>query len=284
MKYGIFLPTFTPFGSAQIIASLASEAEQAGWDGVFVWDDVAGVESDLADPWIALAAAAVATRRVRLGALITPLARRRPWKVARETVSLDHLSAGRLVFGVGTGAGSAQFGNLGEQPDGRVRAEMLDEGLDVLTGLWRGETFQYEGQHYQLQPTRFCPTPLQQPRIPIWVGGRWPNKRPLARMARWDGMFPLFPVEDTLAEQGAHLRQMLAEVQALRGPNPAAFEVVVTGVTPAENEPQAAEICAGFAAAGATWWLEELEPHRGGSALLSFEQLRARVLAGPPTH
>lgn len=282
MKFGIFLPTFTPFDSAQIIASLAWDAEQAGWDGVFIWDDVAGVENSLTDPWIALTAAAISTRRVRLGALITPLARRRPWKVARETVSLDHLSAGRLVFGVGNGAGSQQFGDLGDQPDPRLRAEMLDEGLAVLTGLWSGENFAFEGQHYHLRPTCFRPGPLQQPRIPIWVGGRWPNKRPLARMARWDGMFPLFPPEQAPAEQQAHLREMLSAVQALRGPNPNPFDVVVTGVTSPDAPRQAAEICAGFATAGATWWLEELEPHRGGSQLLPFEQLRERVLAGPP--
>src|SRR5512134_721279 len=150
MKYAIYLPTFTPFGSPQIIANLARDAEQAGWDGVFLWDDVAGTEQDLADPWISLAAAAAATRRVRLGALITPLARRRPWKFARETASLDQLSGGRLVVGVGAGGGQEQFGNLGDEPDQRRRGEMLDEGLQVVTGLWSGEPFEFHGSHYQL--------------------------------------------------------------------------------------------------------------------------------------
>jgi alkanesulfonate monooxygenase SsuD/methylene tetrahydromethanopterin reductase-like flavin-dependent oxidoreductase (luciferase family) len=285
MKYAIYLPLFSPFGSARIIADLARDAEQAGWDGVFVWDDVAGWEKDMTDPWIALAAAAVATQRVRLGALITPLARRRPWKFARETASLDHLSGGRLVVGVGAGGGQEQFGDLGDEPDQRKRGEMLDEGLEVVTGLWSGESFQFEGEYYHLKPAVFLPKPIQQPRIPIWVAGVWPNKRPMARMARWDGMFPLFWGIDDPAEQQANLRQMIASVQAARqqtlpdaGQHP--FDVIATGATPPNQPDQTEAFIAGYAQAGATWWLETLEPERGGK-VRSFAQLRERVLAGP---
>lgn len=292
MKYAIYLPTFEPFGSARVIAELARDAEQAGWDGVFVWDDVAGYDKDLADPWIALAAAAAVTRRVRLGALITPLARRRPWKFARETASLDHLSGGRLVVGVGTGGGQEQFGDLGDEPNPRARGEMLDEGLEVVTGLWSGEPFQFEGSYYHLKRAVFRPKPAQQPRIPIWVAGVWPHRRPLARMARWDGMFPLFWGVDDLAQQRAHLRQMIAEVLAMRpealpaGPERGEaeqrpFDVIATGETPPDRPAQVEEITAGFAAAGATWWLESLAPERGGGPAWSFERLRERVLAGP---
>ena len=286
MKYAIYLPTFDPFGSPRIIADLARDAEQAGWDGVFLWDDVAGTEKDMADPWISLAAAAMVTRRVRLGALITPLARRRPWKFARETASLDQLSGGRLVVGVGVGGGQEQFGDLGDEPDQRVRGEMLDEGLEVVTGLWSGEPFQFDGQYYHLKPAIFRPRPVQQPRIPIWAAGVWPHKRPLARMARWDGMFPLFWGIDDPAEQQAHLREMVAAVQEMRHKNlPDAaqrpFDVVATGETPPDRPAQTEEYIAGFAEAGATWWLEGLEPGRGGDTAWSFTQLRERVLAGP---
>jgi alkanesulfonate monooxygenase SsuD/methylene tetrahydromethanopterin reductase-like flavin-dependent oxidoreductase (luciferase family) len=285
MQYAIYLPLFEPFGSARIIADLARDAEQAGWDGLFVWDDVSGWEKDMTDPWIALSAAAVNTQRVWLGALITPLARRRPWKFARETASLDHLSGGRLVVGVGVGGGQEQFGDLGDQPNQRVRGEMLDEGLEVVTGLWSGESFGFAGQHYQLKPAVFRPRPLQQPRIPIWVAGVWPHKRPLLRMARWDGMFPLFWGIQDPAEQQANLRQMLGNVLSMReaalpdsGQRP--FDVVVSGQTAADQPDQTQAHIAGFAAAGATWWLESLEPERGGQ-VWSFEQLRERVLAGP---
>jgi alkanesulfonate monooxygenase SsuD/methylene tetrahydromethanopterin reductase-like flavin-dependent oxidoreductase (luciferase family) len=135
IRHAIYLPLFAPFGHPRIIADLARDAEQSGWDGVFLWDDIAGWDSDMSDPWIALSAAAMVTERVRLGALITPLARRRPWKFARETASLDHLSDGRLVIGVGVGGGQEQFDDLGEESNQRRRGEMLDEGLEVVTGL-----------------------------------------------------------------------------------------------------------------------------------------------------
>ena len=285
IQYAVYLPTFDPFGSARTIAELARDAEQAGWDGVFLWDDVAGTEKNLADPWISLSAAAMLTQRVRLGALITPLARRRPWKFARETASLDQLSQGRLVVGIGVGGGQEQFGDLGDEPDQRVRAAMVDEGLEVVTGLWRGETFQYAGQYYHLKPAIFRPRPYQQPRIPIWIAGVWPHKRPLARMARWDGMFPLFWGIDDPAEQQARLREMVATVQAMRqeaDPQAAErpFDVVMNGETPTGQPEQTEALIAGFEAAGATWWLESLNPERGAPAW-SLERLRERVLAGP---
>ncbi len=240
----------------------------------------------MADPWIALSAAAMMTERVCLGALITPLPRRRPWKFARETASLDQLSSGRLVVGVGVGGGQEQFGDLGDEPDQRTRGEMLDEGLDVVTGLWSGEPFAYSGRHYRLKPAVFRPRPVQQPRILIWVAGTWPHKRPLRRMARWDGMFPLFwGIGDPL-EQQALLRQVVAEVQGLRAANfgqdaQRPFDVIATGETPASQPDRAAEHVAGYAAAGATWWLESLNPERSSGAVWSLAQLRERVLAGP---
>jgi alkanesulfonate monooxygenase SsuD/methylene tetrahydromethanopterin reductase-like flavin-dependent oxidoreductase (luciferase family) len=286
VKYAIYLPTFTPFGSPRTIANLARDAEQSGWDGMFIWDDVAGTEKDLADPWISLAAAAEATRQIRLGALITPLARRRPWKFARETASLDQLSEGRLVVGVGAGGGQEQFGDLGDVSDQRVRGEMLDEGLEIVTGLWSGEPFQYEGQHYHLKPTIFRPRPLQQPRIPIWVAGVWPNKRPLKRMARWDGMFPLFWGLNDTREQLSRLRQMVAAVRTMRknafsdhALRP--FDIIMTGETALNQPAQTEKTIDRFARAGATWWLESLNPERASGENWSFQQLRARVLAGP---
>ncbi len=286
MRHAIYLPLFAPFGHPRIIADLASDAELAGWDAVFVWDDVAGWDKDMADPWIALAAAAMVTQRVRLGALITPLARRRPWKFARETASLDQLSNGRLIVGVGVGGGQEQFGDLGDEPNQRMRGEMLDEGLAVVTGLWSGESFAFDGRHYHLKPAVFRPKPVQHPHIPIWVAGTWPHKRPLARMARWDGMFPLFWGIGDPAEQQAYLRQMIAQVQTLRAVTvdqsaQRPFDVVVTGETPFDQPTRTEEHIAAYAAAGATWWLESLNPERNSGAIWPFEHLRERVLAGP---
>ena len=237
IRCAVYLPLFTPFGHPRIIVDLARDAEQAGWDGVFVWDDIAGWDKDMADPWIALSAAAMTTKRVKLGALITPLARRRPWKFACETASLDQLSSGRTVVGVGVGGGQEQFGDLGDEPDQRTRGAMLDEALEVVTGLWRGERFEYAGHYYQLKPTTFRPRPIQQPCIPIWVAGTWPHKRPLRRMARWDGMFPLFWGVDDPAEQQVLLRQMVMDVQSRRvdylGKDvQRPFDIIATGETP----------------------------------------------------
>jgi hypothetical protein len=165
-------------GDPRTGAQLAAEAEAAGWDGVFTWDGIAIGDADTYDPWVMMAAMAVRTERVRLGAIITPPARRRPWKLARETMTLDRLSKGRLVFPVGLGAlDDGAFGNVGEPTDIRTRAELLDESLDIIEGLWTGEPFGYEGRHYRFGPMTFRPTPVQRPRIPIWVVGAWPHER-----------------------------------------------------------------------------------------------------------
>ena len=170
MHFGIHLPIFGPYGDALRLADLAAEAEEAGWDGFFLWDAVANA-LPLVDPWVALTAIALNTKRIRLGPLVTPLSRRRPWKVARETVSLDHLSHGRLILGAGSGGDPEEFDDLGEARDPKIRAAMLEEGLEVLINLWSGKTFTFEGSYYHIQTAQFLPRPLQSPRIPIWVGG-----------------------------------------------------------------------------------------------------------------
>lgn len=178
MRYGFIVPK----GDPRTVAGLAREAEEAGWDGVFYWDsiNVGGVETY--DPWVVMAAMATETERVRLGAMLTPPARRRPWKLARETVTLDRLSGGRLVLPVGLGAlDDGGFSKVGEPTDRKVRAQLLDESLEILTGLWSGEPLSYEGEHYRLEEMTFLPTPVQRPRIPIWVVGAWPSKKSVNR-------------------------------------------------------------------------------------------------------
>jgi probable F420-dependent oxidoreductase len=285
MKTGLYVPNFGSFGEAAAVAALAREAENAGWNGLFLWDHVAGWEQPVVDPWVALSAAAMATTRLRLGTTVTPLPRRRPWKLARETVSLDRLSAGRLTLSVGIGLGAAEWDALGEEPDARTRGAMLDEGLEVLTGLWSGEPFSYEGAHYSVAGTTFRPVPYQSPRIPVWVGGFWPNKAPFRRMARWDGMFPLFGEAESLAQELEQLREAVAYVKERRaGTSP--FDVVCSGVTPGDKPDEAREIVGRYAAMGTTWWLEAIAPYRLG---LGFDEpwpmdaLRERVLQGPPS-
>ncbi|MFQ5552879.1 MAG: LLM class flavin-dependent oxidoreductase [Thermoplasmata archaeon] len=280
MRYGLTLPNFGQFFDPRVVANLAREAEQAGWDGFFLWDHMLydGRPRPIADPWVALAAVAENTSHIRLGTLVTPIARRRPWKLARETVSLDHLSRGRLILGVGLGApGDVEFGSFGEDPDPVVRGEKLDEGLDVLTGLWSGGPFRYRGDHFRVDEVVFEPSPVQTPRIPIWVGGVWPRKGPFRRAARWDGVFPLKRTKEELhgPPTPADVREILAYIMEHRTTS-ASFDLVVGGETLREDPKRDAEMVGAFADAGATWWLEG----PGGGEDLDYTQ--ELIPQGPP--
>jgi len=272
MKCGIILTGGQPHEQV----ALAQAAEQAGWDGVFTWDGIhLGDEIPTYDPWVLLAAFAAATQRVRLGAIIMPLARRRPWKVAREAVTLDHLSHGRLVLPVGLGAlDDSAWGRVGESTERRVRAERLDETLEILVGLWSGEPFGYQGRHYRFPPMAFRPTPIQSPRIPIWVVGGWPSERSMARVLRYDGLLPNVLPSSGLDDGPltiAAMRAWIAERRSLDG-----FDIVVEGTTPADDPATAAETVAAWQAAGATWWIER------DWSTFDPDATRHRIESGPP--
>ncbi|HEY6570561.1 MAG TPA: LLM class flavin-dependent oxidoreductase [Candidatus Limnocylindrales bacterium] len=276
MRYGIVLTT----GDPRTAAELAADAEAAGWDGVFTFDAIAIGPVPMYDPWIVLAAMAMRTQRVILGAIVFAPSRRRPWKLAREAISLDLLSNGRLVLPVGLGAlDDAGFGNVGEDTSPGVRARRLDETLAILNGLESGEPFAFEGEHYRFGPMTFQPRPVQRPRIPVWVVGAWPHERSMRRAARWDGI-----VVQALGPEGdpATGPEVLPPiVDWLRRERPAdlrdrPFEIVVDGVTPGDDPDAAAAITRAHEAAGATWWIESDWSAAG------VESLRARIVAGPP--
>ncbi len=273
MRYGIDVPNFGDWANPRALAELAREAEEAGWDGFFIWDHLqAFPPAPFADPWVALAAMALQTRRIRLGTLVTPLPRRRPWKLARETVSVDQLSGGRLVLGVGIGVNHwREYAAFGEPTDDALHGAILDEGLEVLTGLWRGESFSFQGQHYQVQDAHFLPTPAQQPRIPIWVAGIWPNKKPLRRAARWDGVFPI--KHDGIKPDD--VRALLAYIRQHRT-SAEPFDVVVAGWAYEHGREAGDALLAEYADAGATWWLE------GFNEGAPIAAVRARIQQGPP--
>lgn len=263
MKFGITFPNFGPYGDVAVLVDLAERAEAAGWDGIFVWDHIQ-VDPEwgapFVDPWIAMSAMAVATTRIALGPMVTPVSRRRPAQLARQTVSLDHLSGGRLVLGVGLGwPPGPDFADLGDESDPRIRAEMLDEGLDLIDALWSGELVEHSGTHYTARGVRFLPRPLQQPRIPIWVAGFWPHKAPFRRMARWDGMFPLNSDPDSgeaINNPPETLADMVGYVmdhRSAEGP----FDVVAMVESP-RDATERARLRAEYAAAGMTWWIEYL--------------------------
>jgi alkanesulfonate monooxygenase SsuD/methylene tetrahydromethanopterin reductase-like flavin-dependent oxidoreductase (luciferase family) len=249
VKRGLFLPPFDELANPQLLAELAADAERAGWDGFFLWDHMRYRDPvrEVLDPWVSLAAIAVATERIKIGPMVTPLARRRPHKVARETATLDHLSDGRLILGVGLGGDrSGEFGPFGDEDDPKRRATLLDDGLEKLANYWAGE---------------FEPVPIQKPRIPVWVASRWPNRKPLKRAARWDGMFPI-----ELPEPDA-LRELASEVLELRDDPEEPFDLVA--------EIEAGDDPRPWADAGATWVFDSFGP------IPRESDVRAVIAAGP---
>jgi alkanesulfonate monooxygenase SsuD/methylene tetrahydromethanopterin reductase-like flavin-dependent oxidoreductase (luciferase family) len=274
LKIGINTPNFGNYCNARLMAELAHEAEDSGWDGFFIWDHVgAAWPPPIADPWILLAAMGMSTNRITLGPIVTPIPRRRPSKLARETVTIDHLTDGRLVLGVGIGSDMGhEYSCFGEPTDDKLHGEMLDEGLDVLMGLWSGEEFSYQGKHYTVDGARFLPTPVQQPRIPIWVAGVWPNKKPFRRAARWDGVCPMGKDGPMTPDD---FRYMLAFIREYRTSD-APFDVIHGSDTPGKDPAEDAAIMAPYAEAGVTWWCESFNWEH------TIEQVRERVRKGPP--
>lgn len=277
MRYGVGLPNVGDYGDPSLLVELAQRAEHCGWDGVFLWDHVAYREQGwaVADPYITIAAIAARTNRVRLGVLVAALARRRPWKFAREMASLDVLSGGRLVVGAGLGSQPHdEFAAFGEDPDVDTRHEMVDEGLEIACGLWTGRPFAFDGRHHQVAETVFVPTPVQQPRPPIWIGGRWPARPSFRRAARYDGMFPTFqgvghaemPAPDQLQEAVLYTR-------AQRTNTAQPFDVVMEG----RSDGRGRGLLDAYREVGLTWWVEKLGWFRG-----PVDKTRQRIEQGPP--
>lgn len=274
MKYGFVLPS----GDARAAAEMARATEAAGWDGFFVWEPVWGI-----DAWVCLTAAAMVTERIRLGTMITPVSRMRPWKLAGETATLDNLSGGRVILSVGLGATDTGFAEFGEITDRKTRAELMDEGLDILTGLWRGQPFSYEGTHYKIRPTEFMipPSPIQQPRIPIWVVGAWNRPKSMARVLKYDGILP-----NPLTPEGDHRPLTTEDVRAIRAyvadnrTETTPFDIVAEGTTPGDRPDEAAGIVQSWAEAGATWWIEAMWSIFDQPDI--EDSVRRRVEQGPP--
>ncbi len=272
MKFGVVLPG----GTATQQLEQAILAEQSGWGGVFVWESGYGV-----DAWTLLAAMAARTERVTLGTMLTPLPWRRPWKVASQVATLDQLSAGRAVLTVGLGAITTELPLTGEVIDLRMRAELLDEGIDLVRTLWEGGT-KYHGRHYHYECERTDLTEVVQPvqeRIPIWVVGVWPRPKSMRRVLRCDGIVPQIeiPGRGGTPDDIRDIRAWLAE----RGRE--VIDVAIDGETPSADPVAAAAQVRPWAAAGATWWLETrwAMPHNSDERM---REIRERLTSGPPSH
>lgn len=264
MRFGFVVP----FGGARFVAEVAKEAEAAGWDGVFTWEAPWAI-----DAWMSLTAAAMVTSRIRLGTMLTPISRMRPWDLASKTVTLDQLSGGRTILAVGLGAVDTGFAEFGEETDIRVRAELMDEGLDIIQGLWRGQPFTYDGKHYHVRPVSFSPPPppVQQPRIPTWMVGVWPKMQSMRRVLSYDGLVHQGGPE-TLAPARAWIEAHRTAADS--------FEYVCEGTTPAPEGPETRTVIEPWVEAGATWYNEaawQLANDAEGVA-----RVLERVRMGPP--
>jgi alkanesulfonate monooxygenase SsuD/methylene tetrahydromethanopterin reductase-like flavin-dependent oxidoreductase (luciferase family) len=270
MQFGFVIPG----GDATEIVGMGVEIEKAGWDAAFGWETVYGL-----DPWVLLGAMAARTSRVRLGTLLTPPSRRRPWKLAAEVATLDRLSNGRAQMIVGLGAPETGFAQVGEETDRKIRAELLDESLSLMQQFWTGESFKHEGKHYQVDwdSSQWNIRPVQQPRVPIWTVALWPSEKSMNRAFGLDGCLPFVrgstAMENALTpEDVAAIRKAASERKGAGEP----FDIVVEGVTPQGDE-AALEKVRAMAEAGATWWVESMWDNPGGQ-----DAVRERIKAGPP--
>ncbi len=281
IRYGLCLPNGGV--SAGALVDFAHRAEAAGWDGVFledyiVWHSDQGTATY--DPWALLAAMALRTEHIRLGVQVTPLARRRPWKVAAEAVTVDHLSNGRLILGVGLGdtgesvGTDINFTHFGEEQDPKRRARMLDEALDIITGLWSGKPFSYKGKFYSLKKVRLLPRPVQSPRIPIWVGGGYPLKGPVNRALRWDGAcLYRHKTHHMTPDDVRALKALVAE----RRPDAGAYDIAVGGSRRPKNVERERKRIRSLAEAGMTWWIEYVPPDKEKAMQRCIERGPLRV-------
>jgi len=253
MRYACGINGAETFNAA---VDLACQAEEAGWDGFFLPDGISIGTYPLFDPWVVMGAIAARTKRIRFGTMITPVSRRRPWKLARECVTVDQLSAGRLILAVGMGAAADDggFTKVGEATDLKVRAKRVDEGLEILNGLWKGKPYSFSGEHYRVDNMVMVPRPVHKPRIPIWVVGVWDKPKSMHRALDWDGIIPqkFRDWHPLSADDIRKVRDYVGTHRQAKGP----FEIICGGSTGGKKSKRASEIVRPFIDAGATWWVE----------------------------
>ncbi len=271
MKYGVYISNYALQGNPSKFLELAVAAEDAGWDGFFMWDhNYAGKDQLIADSWITLAAIAARTEKIRIGTTVTPLPRRRPQNVAREVATLDILSKGRFILGVGLGGSSDNdYGCFGEDTDFKVRAEKLDESLAILEGLWSGKPFSFSGKHYNIHEVTFNPRPIQRPRVPIWCAGTWPIKAPFRRAASFDGVFPLgidgnMELDD-YSDVANYVKKHRGSLKD--------FDMVIIGVS--TGDPEKDSWIDESEALGVTWYVEVMMGD-------DFDKYLEKIAKGPP--
>ncbi|MEM7134526.1 MAG: LLM class flavin-dependent oxidoreductase [Chloroflexota bacterium] len=271
MKFGFVMPPSAMFDMAQF----SKEAEEAGWDGIFAAHAMWGT-----DTMLCLTVAAVHTERIRLGTMLTPLSTMRPWKLAMEVATLDNLSNGRTILTVGMGAPDIGFAEFGEETDLRTRAELVDEGIDIMTKLWRQEAFEHKGKHYQIDlksRNNWICQPLQQPHPPLWVVGAWPRPKSMGRALRCTGLVPCIKEKGqrgrpATPDEVSEMRSWLIE----RDTNMSSYDIVIEGMTYGQSTAQSQDTIQLWVDVGATWWIESMW------GVTSSEKWWEKMRSGPP--
>jgi hypothetical protein len=277
-KYGIALIQFNEFSDPNLVVDFAMEAEKAGWDGIFLCDHLYYSREELnsiSETWVQLSAIAAKTQKIKIGTYVSPLPRYLPWQLAKMTATLDILSKGRLILGVGLGGPAVEYEAFGGEYDTRILAEKMEESLVIIQGLWLGEPFSYSGKHYKIDNVCLLPKPLQTPRIPIIIGGEWPNKKPFIRAAKYDGAAPIhqkFPQELSV-DDFKEIKSFIEQNRTSDEP----FEILKTG-TGYFAPDQRIKMINSYLDAGITWWLE----HVNTLMQPSVEEMRKIVQQGPP--
>lgn len=273
IKFGIYIANHGITSNPEDYIKLVKSGEEYGWDGFFLWDHVYtpwAKDQDVLDPWIILSAIASQTNNIAIGTTVTPLARRRPMKIAREAITIDRLSSGRFILGVGLG-GTAELKAIGEEENPKIRGEMLDESLEILKGLWSGKLFTFDGKHFKIkEPVKFKP----KGNIKIWVGGTWPNKKPFQRAAKYDGIFPLKAGSEDPSLYPQDYREILSYIGKYRK-SLESFDLIKSIVTIGDKEEDA--YIHDFMNMGVNWLLEAFWSER-----CSLKEIQKRIELGPP--
>jgi len=274
-KFGIYIANYGITKDPQDYIDLAILSENNGWDGFFLWDHVffsSNKPLPFLDPWIILSAVAVKTKRIKLGTTVTPLARRRPWIVAKQVSTLDRLSKGRMILGIGLGI-DIDFSVFGENTDPIIRSEKLDESLHILKGLWANKPFTFKGKHFNIKEVEFFPKPFQD-KIPIWVGGTWPIKKPFQRAAQYDGVFPLKAGEEESLSPNDY-REIIKYIKQYRS-SLDSYDIIKSIYTTGIKEED--EWINDYLNIGITWFVEAIWPGRDSS----LDNIKKIISRGPP--
>lgn len=287
LNFGIVLPNWIVGNDTEQLVEFAIASEEAGWDGVFLADhlmfphgDYEGPENmDFHDPWITMAGIATQTSDIRMGSWITPIPRRQPWQVARDLATLDQLSDGRILLGTGLGVIPTNYAPFGRSDDPVTLGKRYDEALDVISGLWSGEPFSYDGDHFSIDDAVLLPTPAQEPRIPIVAGGIWPNKKPIQRGARWDGIVPHWEGDGAVPGDATVVpEEVLRDLITYYNKHNEEPGEIMLPIDPPGKSPNYLEVCQQL---GATWMYSRdlREPEYVSNPTLALDRIRE----GPPT-